>query len=252
MIKGFYAAVSAMLVNANRQQLLSHNIANLQTPGFKEIMSTVQDFVKTPVTFPAGNITHSYTQYVGTLGLGAMSGPEVTDFAQGGLQLTGNPFDLAIQGDGFFRVRTPAGEQYTRDGRFLRNTNGQLVTLEGYQVLGKNGQPIQLNEGDTVIAGDGTITVNGTQAGHLGLAVFQNPRSDLTRTEGNYFSANQAPAAGGTVQVSQGSLEMSNANPTAMMTQLVEVGRSYEAAQQMVQNQDELLGKTISTLGRIG
>ena len=252
MIKGFYAAVSGMLVNANRQQLLSHNIANLQTPGFKQILSTIQDFEHTPVVYPAGNVTRSYLQDLGALGLGSMSGPEITDFEQGGLQSTGNPFDLAIQGEGFFRVQTPDGERFTRDGRFLRSADGTLETLEGYHVLDHNGQAIQLGNGEVSFAPNGDISINGTVSGQLGLALFQNPRADLARTEGNYFTAKQSPNGTGTVQVAQRYLEMSNANPTQLMGQLVEVARSYEAAQQMVQNQDELLGKTISMLGQIG
>jgi len=252
MIKGFYSAVTGMLVNANRQQLLSHNIANLQTPGFKQLLGTMEDFMHTPVTFPAGNITRSGIHPVGTLGLGVMSGPEVVDFTQGGMQTTGNPFDLAIQGEGFFHVRTPDGDRYTRDGRFLRDAEGSLVTIDGHAVLDDNGQPIQLEDGIAGISTDGTITVDGNDAGRLGLAAYENPRAALVRSEGNLYTALQDPQADATVQVAQGALEMSNSNPTQLMAQLVEVARAYEAAQQMVQNQDELLGKTISMLGRIG
>lgn len=252
MIKGFYSAVTGMLVNADRQQLLSHNIANLETPGFKQILGTMEDFVHTGVSFPAGNITRTGIRPVGTLGLGAMSGPEVVDFTQGGLETTGNELDLAIQGEGFFRVQTPDGERYTRDGRFLRNAEGGLVTVDGHAVLDDDGQPIELEDGIVSIAGDGTISVNGEDAGRLGLAAFENPREALVRSEGNLFTAQQDPTADAAVRVEQGALEMSNANPTQLMSQLVEVARAYEAAQQMVQNQDELLGKTISMLGRIG
>jgi flagellar basal-body rod protein FlgF len=252
MIKGFYAAVSGMLANANRQQILSHNIANLETPGFKQVLSTVEDFTHTAVVFPAGNITHSNLEYIGQMGLGAMSGPEVTDYTQGGLQTTGNPLDMAVQGDGFFCVRTPVGDRFTRDGRFMRNADGYLVTQQGDAVLDANKQPIQLADGDVGVASDGTLSVNGAQVGKLGLALFQNPRAALVRSEGNNYSAAGAPDGQGIVQVAQGCLEMSNANSTQLMAQLVEVGRSYEAAQQMVQNQDDLLGKTISSLGRIG
>lgn len=252
MIKGFYSAVTGMLVNANRQQLLSHNIANLQTPGFKQLLGTVEDFTHTQVAFPADNITRTGIHPAGLLGLGAMNGPEVVDFTQGGLQTTGNALDLAIQGEGFFHVRTSDGDRYTRDGRFLRNAEGALVTIEGYAVLDDNGEPIELEDGIVGIANDGTITVDGDDAGRLGLAAFENPREALVRSEGNLYTAGSEPQADAVVHVEQGALEMSNANPTQLMGQLVEVARAYEAAQQLVQNQDELLGKTISMLGRIG
>lgn len=252
MIKGFYAAVSAMLVNANRQQLLSHNVANMDTPGFKQILSSVEEFERTQVVYSPANFNREVImQNLGTIGLGSMNGPEMVDFTQGGFQATGNALDLAIQGDGFFHIETPEGERYTRDGRFLRDADGNLVTFEGFAVLDEGGNPIELPDGPVGIGKDGTITVGDEVVAQLGLARFENPEVDLERTEGNLYTAVAQPADG-TVEVAQGYLEMSNANPTQIMAQLVEVARSYEAAQQMVSNQDELMGKTISMLGRLG
>ncbi|GAP07903.1 MAG TPA: flagellar basal-body rod protein FlgF [Anaerolinea thermolimosa] len=253
MIKGFYAAVSGMIVNAMRQNVLAHNIANMQTPGFKQVLTTVEDFTHTEVDYSPGNLLRDPAPApVGMLGLGAQYGPEFVDFAQGGLMMTGNLYDLAIQGDGFFRVQTPDGLRYTRDGRFLRDAQNNLVTIEGYPVLSMGNQPIRLPEGDFNVRPDGTITVNGAVVAQLGLSRFQNPAAELSRAGGNLFAGPAQSTAQGTVQVTQGALEMSNANPTRLMTEMVEVARSYEAAQKMVQNQDELLGKAIASLGRIG
>jgi flagellar basal-body rod protein FlgF len=250
MIKGLYAAASALLANMDRQQALAHNIANASTPGFKQILTSLGDFMQTPVTISLEN--GKFVHYVGNLGLGVESNPEKTDFSQGGLEDTGNELDLAIQGSGFFRVRTPDGERYTRDGRFLRDSSGQLTTVDGYQVLDQGGQPIKLPDGQVSIAPNGSILVNNQAAGQLGLAAFNNPDQELIRDQSNTYLAAGAPSSTAPVTVVQGYLESSNANPTLIMTQLVEVQRSYDAAQSMVQNQDELLGKTISTLGRIG
>lgn len=253
MIKGLYSAVSAMLVNANRQQILSHNISNLDTPGFKQVLSDVEDFMSTQVSYPAGGLLGDTSiENIGTLGLGAKSGPETINFTQGGLQITGNTLDVAIQGDGFFHVRTPEGDRYTRDGRFLRDTSGTLTTTEGFAVLGSNNQPIKLPDGLVGINTNGDITVNGEQVATFGLVIFDNPNQSLQHTDGNMYTATTAPKSGTAVMVNQGALEMSNVDATQAMAQLVEISRAYEAAQQMVQNQDELLGKTISTLGRIG
>jgi flagellar basal body rod protein FlgG len=253
MIKGLYAAVSSMLVNSTRQQTLAHNIANMQTPGFKEVLSTVRDFIKTPVQYSPGNLLQdSSLTFIGNLGLGAQSGPDVTDYTQGGMQSTGNPYDVALQGDGFFQVRTPEGVRYTRDGRFLRDAQNNLVTVEGFNVLNQNGQPIRLADGTLSIAADGILAVNGAQAGKLGISFFKDPRAELTRARGNLFSGPAQSTAAGKPQVAQGYLEASNANPTHLMAEMVEVARSYEAAQKMVQNEDELLGKSIASLGRIG
>lgn len=253
MIKGFYAAVSAMLTNANRQQLLSHNVANLDTPGFKQILSSYQDFMYTPVNEPSGNLLAAQRPVtIGVLGLGAQLGPETVDFGQGPLQMTDNPFDFAIEGEGFFQVQTPDGERFTRDGRFLRDAEGNLVTFQGYAVLSDSGQPIRLDAGEVMVTSEGLVLVNDEEVATLGVFTFEDPEVNLERTEGNLYTAITPPTGEGIGRVAQGYLEMSNANPTQIMAQLVEVARSYEAAQQMVQNQDELLGKTISILGRIG
>jgi flagellar basal-body rod protein FlgF len=256
MIKGFYAAASAMIANITRHGILSHNVANLNTPGFKQVMVSMEDWAQTGVVVPPGPTAGpAGLRWVGELGLGVEVTPETTDFTPGGLRLTGQPLDVAIQGAGFFRVQTPDGERYTRDGRFDRDIQGNLVTVDGYKVLNDGGQPITLPEGEVSIAPDGTITVNGAAAGRLGLATFANPEAELTRDLPNTFVAVGGAAPTTTGQplgsVAQGYLEMSNANPAQLMTQMVAVSRAYEAAQQMVQNQDEMLGKAINTLGRL-
>jgi flagellar basal-body rod protein FlgF len=253
MIKGFYSAVTAMLVNSNREQVISHNIANMQTPGFKQVLSKVEEWEKTGVNYAPGNMLNDPAlTYVGQVGLGAISGPETVDFSQGAFQTTGNEYDLGIQGEGFFRVKTPDGVRYTRDGRFLRDAQNNLVTVDGYNVLNSNNQPIKLAEGTLSVAPDGTLSVNGAAAGKLGLSAFKTPKTELVRDTGNLFTGPAQSTATTVPTVAQGVLEMSNASATRLMTEMVEVSRSYEAAQKMVQNQDELLGQTISSLGRIG
>ena len=251
MIKGLYSAVSAMVMNAARQQVVSHNIANMETPGCKQIFTTVGDFMQDQAVY--ANRMNSSMDYVGTLGLGSQIGLEFVDFEQGALMETENPLDFAIQqGNGFFRVQTPDGERYTRDGRFLRDADNNLVTVEGFNVLDDAGNPIKLPDGEVSLASDGTISVNGEEVAQLGIGVFENPRDELQHTEGNLFTGPAASTSDDEPRVVQGYLETSNANPSQLMTQLVEVARSYEAAQKLVQNQDELLGKAISSLGRIG
>lgn len=252
MIKGLYSAVSAMLMNASRQQTLSHNIANLQTPGFKQILTTAQGFMQNQGVYSTGYTNNGRIDYIGLLGLGTQVGDEYIDFEQGALQFTENPLDLALQGNGFFSVNTPEGQRYTRDGRFLRDTDNTLVTVDGYQVLDDAGQPIQLPDGDVSVGSDGTINVNGNVVSTLGIGVFANPETELLHTEGNLFIGPAASTGEEAPQVVQGYLETSNANPAQLTTQMVEVARSYEAAQKLVQNQDELLGKSIASLGRIG
>jgi len=252
MIKGLYSAVSAMVMNAARQQVLTHNIANMETPGFKQIFTSVSDFMQNQSVYVKGKGGKNSVDYVGTLGLGSQLGAEYVDFEEGALQSTENPLDFAIQGKGFFTVKTPDSNRYTRDGRFLRDADNNLVTVEGFKVFDDAGQEIQLPDGEVGVADDGTITVNGENVAKLGIGVFDNPQTELQHAEGNLFTGPAASTSQDVPRVVQGYLEASNANPSQMMTQLVEVARSYEAAQKLVQNHDELLGKTIASLGRIG
>jgi flagellar basal body rod protein FlgG len=190
---------------------------------------------------------------LGDLGLGVETIDPVTDYVDGALRQTGEPLDLALHGAGFFRVQTPDGERLTRDGRFLRDADGTLVTVDGYQVLDAAGAPITLADGTVAVAGDGTLTVDGQAAGQLGLASFADPEAELARdpARGNLFIAAGQPTGQEQGTVVQGYLETSNINPAQLMTQMVSVGRAYEAAQMLVQTQDELLGRAISTLGRL-
>lgn len=255
MIKGMYSAASAMIAGVHRQKLLAHNAANLETPGFKELMTALSDFRHTGVSFPPGGDVNDRANYVGTLGLGVEVEPEVTNYSEAAIKNTGSTFDLALNGPGFFRIRTPDGERLTRDGRFLKDAQGQLVTTDGNLVLSASGQPIKLGAGYFAVNPDGSMTVNNQAAGQLGIYAFLNPTKDLVRAENNTFVAVGKPAAQALqagVTVMQGALEMSNVNPSELMTQMVTVSRAYEAAQKMVTTQDELLGRAISSLGRIG
>ncbi|HEY9077906.1 MAG TPA: flagellar hook-basal body protein [Anaerolineaceae bacterium] len=252
MIKGLYAAASSMLSNTTRQKILAHNISNLDTPGFKQILASVGDWEKTSVTLPMGrepNMTNM--AYVGVLGLGVDAVTETDDYTDGAVKATGNELDLAISGQGWFGVNTPKGLRYTRDGRFVRDAVGNLVTIDGNAVLNQNGQPIKLPDGKIVIHSDGVIKVNDQEAGRIGLFGFTEPRKELVRAEGNLFAAAAAPTVTPSGSIQQGFLEMANADAAAIATQMAVVARTYEMAQKMVQNQDDLLAKTINTLGRI-
>lgn len=252
MIKGLYAAVSAMVTGVFRQQAVAHDIANIDTPGFKQILTSLSDFDTTSVYTQSRQKSSEPQTYLGELGLGVMSSPETIDFRQGSLKNTGSQLDFAIDGTGFFRIRTAAGERYTRDGRFIRDASGQLTTVDGNLVLSATGQPIKLPEGEASVSTDGSISVNGTASGKIGLAVFTDLKNQLTRDGENTFSSSSNPATTGGGSILQSTLEQSNVDASQLMTQMIEISRMYQAAQQMVQNQDELLGKSIASLGRIG
>jgi len=248
MIKGIYAAVSAMLAGINNQGLKAHNTANMDTPGFKEVFNTMKESSTSEVLHPTEKRFGPSHESIGKLGLGVVATGPRTNFADGELHVTNQALDFALQGDGFFKIMTPEGERFTRDGRFSRDANGTLVTVDGNKVLDSSGKPIQLVEGDPVIDSKGGIYINGQLAGQLGISEFANPETQLQNEGGNHFIANGTTTQSTTnTSIHQGYLEKSNVNAVDLM-----IGtKSYQAAHKMVQTQDELLGKSISTLGRI-
>lgn len=267
MIKGLYTAVSAMITGLDRQALITHNAANLDTPGFKQIMSTMQEFNQKgvfsaestiePASVLSDNLPFSDSRYlninyVGSVGTGVYTAEEQTNLTQGALLSTEEPMDLAIEGSGFFKISTPDGERYTRDGRFNLNANREVVTVDGNYLLDENDQKITLPEGSIIdIDSSGTIFLDDTEVAKIGLASFKDEQASLVRSTDNTFEAINPPDGETVGTISQGYLESSNVDTAQLMTQMVSVMRSYEAAQQMVSIQDDLLGRSISTLGRI-
>jgi len=265
MIKGFYASVSAMVADMDRQRTLAHNIANIETAGFKQILTSLTDFEETRVTFSPGNITHTtWLHRIGEIGLGTKKAEEFTDYSEGGMKYTGNMYDFAIGGAGFFTIDTPDGVMYTRDGRFIRDADDQLVTVDGYRVLNTDGQSITIPENARNVSvdtfgtisfieeteeADGSITLNTRNISQLNITAFEDPVQDLERGSGNSFTAVNDPSD----EVSKGDLqqrylEMSNIDVSQLMTQMVILARSYEASQKMVITQDGLLSQTIAKL----
>ena len=249
MIKGLYIAASAMVTNIDRQSVLSHNLANINTPGFKQILLTTQEWDQTSVLHPPSEVTD--IQNLGLMGLGVTTSDEITDYTEGAFRSTGTTFDFAINGAGFFTYEDEeGGVHYTRDGRFSLDAEGNLVTIEGNFVLDSNGNRINLPDGNVLVSNKGLIKVEDVEIANFGIAVFEDPETQLVRDMQNGFTALEDPTGEFTGSVRQGFLEITNVDIAQITTQMVSVTRAYEAAQTLVQIQDELLAKTISSLGR--
>ncbi len=228
MIKGFYAAASAMVTGMQRQMVLTHDIDNLDTPGFKQILSNMDEFVTTSVTTNSQSTTNlalpavlqsrgfNKLTRIGDLGLGVMSGDETTDFTEGAAQITNRELDVAVFGNGFFRIQTDAGERYTKDGRFIKDATGILKTVDGNNVLADGGGTITLPTGEINIANDGQISVDGVEVAKLGNAYFKDPAASLTRDGENTFTGTGAETGSSKVTVQQYALESSNADLTRL------------------------------------
>ncbi len=242
MIKGIYASGSGMMPRMVKLEVISNNLANISTTGFKRDNLFVQILKGTGVAQAKGG--------------GELSGMDVreyTDFSEGSMNQTGNPLDLAIQGPGFFAAQSPTGVCYTRNGSFSLSTEGTVVTAQGYPVLGTAG-PIQLpdmrklSQGDILINESGGISVDGKVIAKLRIANFADT-SALKKEAGSYFvsSAQEkgAEADGKDTIVRQGQLEESNVNGIEEMIQMIELSRSFESAQKSMLYQDGTLEKAL-------
>ena len=177
-----------------------------------------------------------------------------TSFQQGEIRPSGEPTDFAIDGPGFFQVQLPTGDKgYTRDGQFQLDAKGQLVTKQGYPVLGNSG-PIKFdpnNAAPLTVSATGQITQAGVQKGQLQLVEFANP-GQLTPTSGGCLIADQPGTtpmpAGIQTTVHQGFLEAPNSSPTVDMSSLINAMRIFEANQKVLQTQDDRMGRAIAYL----
>ena len=250
---------NAGLVGLSRQVALqraldvtANNIANMNTNGFKAENVVFEEFLNSQArdnSFAGVNRRVSFVADRATW----------HDLRQGPTVQTGNPLDLTIAGAGFLAVQTPSGERYTRNGALQINAAGELVTSEGYQVLGDNG-PILLQPQDKGIAvgGDGTVTVTTGQAiessqrGKVRIVEFENP-GRLRKEGASLFSAPdgmQAQAATRS-RIVQGSVEQSNVQSVVEMSRMVEITRAYTNLAQMIQNQSDMRRTAIERLAEI-
>ena len=225
MISGIYTLIDGALVHQLRFETISNNMANLNTNGFRK------DII-------------SFNQAL------SMNYVSETDFTPGLVRHTGNDLDVALEGQGFFKVQTPKGVRYTRDGAFSLNAQGALVTRNGDAVLGENG-PITIDGKKITITSDGQVVVDGTAVDKLMLVEFKQPKS--LRKEGSSCYFHQGPEsevlAAQTISVKQSYLEGSNVNPTTEMIKMLEAFRSFESAQKAIQSIDEITSKMINDQG---
>lgn len=253
---------NALLIGLSRQmalarelEVVANNIANINTTGYKADNAVFQEFLMPGARhdqFQGSDRRMSYVHDRATW----------HDFSAGALQKTGNPLDVAIDGDAFLVVQTPNGERYTRNGAFQLNATGQLVTIDGYPVLGDGG-PIQFQntDRDITINGDGSITVRegintrDSSRGKLRLARFEQ-RSQLQKDGGALFRAPdgvtpQPLTTSDRVRVVQGAVEQSNVRPVLEMARMIEVSRTYSQIASILQQHGDMRHNSIDKLAEV-
>lgn len=221
---------------------VANNIANASTNGFRAERTLFQEHLAK--TGPVGQ--RERISFVDDVGL-------YRDTREGPLEVTNNNLDLAVRGDGYLVVRTPGQDMYTRSGRFQIDSDRQLVTAEGYPIVGANDAPITLQAGADInsvrIQGDGTITSNIGQVGQIQMVQFADEQG-LRKAGNGMYSTDQAALPSSRASLLQGSLEGSNVQPVMEMTRMMEMLRDYQSAQKLVDSEHERLRTTVSRLSK--
>lgn len=274
MLRGFYTAAAGMIAQQRRQEMMSNNLANATTPGYKADQSSLRAFPEMLMNRIGTNNNpaegYRTKTAIGSISTGVYLQETVPSFIQGALEETGNDTDLAlinglvptdpatgVQGSLFFTVQNGEGDvRYTRNGNFTLDGAGNLVTNDGFYVLDANNQPIQLMGDEFSVTETGQVVENGAPVAQINVAFSQNPNqlikegSGLFRLEnGQLISAINNPNI--TFQLKQGFLERSNVDVQQTMTDMMTAYRAFEANQKVLQAYDRSLEKAVNEIGRL-
>jgi flagellar basal-body rod protein FlgF len=234
-----YIGLSQQMALSRQMDMVANNIANMNTPGFKAQGLLFKEYVndKGP---PGSKI--SLVEQVGSY----------RNLVQGSMMQTSNPLDAAIEGDGYFAVQTPEGTRYTRNGSFSLNGAGEIVTKEGYQLIGSGGPLIVPQEaGQVTIMENGEVATEDGTIGKLKLVSFDNPQG-LVAVGHNLFDAKDAPEQPvAAPRVRQGMLEGSNVQPVVEMNRMIQVSRMYQSAQRLMMSDHEAQRKMIQHMTQV-
>lgn len=238
MQSNLYVSLSGQLSLLKRLETVANNVANLATPGYRAERISFQEVLSEGAKNDTSFVSRGRA-YIAT-----ESGP---------LEKTGNPLDVAVNGNAWFGINTPGGVAYTRDGRMSMSATGELLSVQGFPFVDAGGSPLQLeaNGPSPSIGRDGSIVQGGRTLGRIGL--FSIPQdADLRRGEnGSVFSNRPAEPAldFNAVSVAQGFIEKSNSNPVMEMTRLISIQRNFDAISNAIADTEEGLANAIRTLG---
>ncbi len=222
-----------------RRELVSiaNNIANMNTNGFRREGAVFAEHIEALQNGePSLSMSTLTRRYV--------------DMSAGEFTTTNSPLDVAIDGDGFFLVETPAGERLTRDGAFALNAERELINSNNYRVLDESGGAITIPQSarDITVSEDGSVFADGQPVARLGVVVADS--SGLVREGSNMFESQTGYENAENPQVRQGVVESSNVNAIEEMARLIEVQRAYQSSKDFTDDQNERITQTIRTLGR--
>lgn len=258
MLRGLYTAWTGLVNEQNRMDIMTNNLANATTVGYKKEGSTSQTFDDV-LTVKIKDASEGFynTRRLGIRNPGVKIGENYVDYTQGSFRETGNTYDLALSNDGFFAIEftNKDGEtstMYTRAGQFTLNKEGFLVTQEGDYVLDTQNRRIQLDTAkETDITTDGRISQEGEEIARIQVVDFED--YDYLRRYGEtYFQPLEgARQTESRADIQSGYLEMSNVQVVSEMVNLISITRAYESNQKIVQTYDDSLEIAVTQLGRL-
>jgi flagellar basal-body rod protein FlgG len=254
MMRSLWTAATGMAAQKLNIDVIANNLANVNTNGFKRSRADFQDLLYQNISLAGASSSSENIIPTGIqVGLGSRAVAVVKLFNQGDYQMTGNPLDIAIEGEGFFQVIQPNGEiAYTRAGSFKLNSEGNIVTSDGYKL--EPSITIPANSNNITIGADGTVTVvqagqtSTTKVGNIILGKFPNPsglkgigRNLYLPTDSSGEVVTGDPGTNGFGTLRQGSLEMSNVDIVEEMVNMIVAQRAYEINSKSIQASDEML-----------
>lgn len=256
MIRGINTAASGMVSIINLNDIIAHNLANVNTPGFKQLIPTFKNVQEVEINDK--NNLNQKGLTVGSLSMGSMLDTTQLDFEQGALRQTGRPLDVALNSEGFFVIEAETGENYTRNGSFFINEDGDLLTRAGGKVVGESGRAININLGDNgvrdmTITADGRIMVGADEVDRLKIVNFDD--LSALKMQGNTLFKNidnqNKPIELENYAITQGHLETSNSNIVKSMISSIAGSRTYETLSKVISNTNITLRKAVNDVGRV-
>lgn len=266
MVKGLYTAYTGMMEEIRRMDVMTNNLANADTTGYKK-EGTVNQSFDDQLALKIKDVSEILpAKRLGDVNLGVKVGETYRDYAQGSFRVTDNPYDVALDGNGFFAIefRNKNGQtsiKYTRDGNFTIDRNGYLMTTDGDYVLNANGARnsaggqanyVRVDPNlDTRIEANGAVMQNDVQVGQIGVVDFADYNYLEKYGENLYDVVPGGQMIESNARAEQGCLEMSNVNIVSEMVGMITITRAYEANQKIITAVDETLDKAVNTVGRV-
>lgn len=254
MYQGFYNLVSGMLTQSRDLNTIGNNMVNIQTSGYKSDTMLARTFDE-EMLIRTGTVSKGNPTELATSSKIVSAQRTYVDYTQGDLQETDSIYDFALNGNGFFCIRTPEGERYTRNGSFSVDQDGYLILNELGQVLSENNQPIRITSEDFDADG-GTFRLDGETLAALKVVDFAD-YDQLHKEDNGLFSTNQAQIQamdeinGGETGILWKALEKSNVNMVDEMTAMMSSQRALQSAAQVLKMYDQILSKTSTDIGRL-